>query len=204
MSNKRNRKKSPEDTDYEVGFGKPPKRTQWKKGQSGNPKGKPKGSKNASTVFEEMLAQTVVVKVNGQEQRMPLTEALRHKLTKGALQGTTKETMDVMKELEKHFPGTFSPKDAAPDTIRVLFVESDGDGAPEPGQGMLPWEGPVPENVSRAELWAWKSECYAEASRRIAESGEEGYFQCLNDAADEAETKTVKEEDNDDDDSWLD
>jgi hypothetical protein len=120
------------------------------------------------------------------------------------LQGTTKETMDVMKELEKHFPGTFSPKDAAPDTLRVLFVESDGDGAPEPGQGMLPWEGPVPENVSRAELWAWKSECYAEASRRIAESGEEGYFQCLNDAADEAETKTVKEEDNDDDDSWLD
>lgn len=35
--------------DYSVGKGKPPKHTQFKPGQSGNPKGRPKGSNNLKT-----------------------------------------------------------------------------------------------------------------------------------------------------------
>jgi len=31
---------------YETGYGKPPKAHQWKPGESGNPKGRPKGSRN--------------------------------------------------------------------------------------------------------------------------------------------------------------
>ena len=33
----------------------PPEETRWKKGQSGNPNGKPKGSKHISTHIQEML-----------------------------------------------------------------------------------------------------------------------------------------------------
>lgn len=33
-------------SDYEVGYGKPPAETRFKKGQSGNPNGRPKGSRN--------------------------------------------------------------------------------------------------------------------------------------------------------------
>ena len=43
--------------DDEVGYGKPPKHGQFKKGQSGNPKGRPKGSKN----FANRVSQTFAV-----------------------------------------------------------------------------------------------------------------------------------------------
>ncbi len=34
--------------DYEVGYGKPPSRTRFRSGQSGNPRGRPKGTKKAN------------------------------------------------------------------------------------------------------------------------------------------------------------
>jgi hypothetical protein len=39
----------PHERDYEVGFGKPPKETRFKPGQSGNPNGRPRGSRNRTS-----------------------------------------------------------------------------------------------------------------------------------------------------------
>jgi len=47
----------------EVGFGKPPKHSRFKKGQSGNPKGRPKKSKSYKDHFED--AWQTKVNVNG-------------------------------------------------------------------------------------------------------------------------------------------
>ncbi|MEQ9190531.1 MAG: DUF5681 domain-containing protein [Alphaproteobacteria bacterium] len=57
-------------SDYEVGYGKPPKEHQFKKGQSGNPKGKRKGSKNFKTDLQEELKELVVIKENGKPQKI--------------------------------------------------------------------------------------------------------------------------------------
>ena len=49
------RSKKSSDGNHSVGYGRPPEATRFKPGQSGNPKGRPKGSKNLRTLFAEEL-----------------------------------------------------------------------------------------------------------------------------------------------------
>jgi len=50
---------------YEVGYGKPPKASRFKPGQSGNPKGRRKGSRNMRDIAREQLDQKHRVTVDG-------------------------------------------------------------------------------------------------------------------------------------------
>jgi hypothetical protein len=54
--------------DYAVGWGKPPKHTQFKKGRSGNPKGRPAGRRNFKTDLVEELGTRVEVKERGRKR----------------------------------------------------------------------------------------------------------------------------------------
>jgi hypothetical protein len=62
--------------DYDVGYGKPPLHTRFKLGQTGNPQGRPKGSKNLKTDLLEELAETMRITEGGQERRISKQRAL--------------------------------------------------------------------------------------------------------------------------------
>jgi len=58
-----------DEKDYEVGYGRPPKHTRFRKGQSGNPKGPRKGSRALKTDLDEALRATLTITVGGKKRR---------------------------------------------------------------------------------------------------------------------------------------
>ena len=74
-------------SEYEVGYKKPPKQHQFKKGQSGNPNGRPKHSKNLRTLIREELDIKVMLTENGQQFKLSKAQAMTKRLVNEALNG---------------------------------------------------------------------------------------------------------------------
>ncbi len=80
----------------QIGYGKPPKTGQFKKGQSGNPRGRSKGSKNFSTVVESTLNQPVEVNENGRRKTITKEQAMMTQLINKAAAGDARATQQVI------------------------------------------------------------------------------------------------------------
>ncbi|MFL6437529.1 MAG: DUF5681 domain-containing protein [Terriglobales bacterium] len=72
-----------------VGYRKPPKRTQFPKGVSGNPAGRPAGRCNLATVLEETLNEFVVVTERGEKKTVTKMEAAVKRMVRKAISGNT-------------------------------------------------------------------------------------------------------------------
>jgi len=96
---------------YRVGYGKPPKESQFKKGKSGNPRGRRKGSRNSGTLLTNELDELVAIKERGQSKTITKREAIYKQLVSKAASGDTramKLIFDNVEKLERQYPERFT------------------------------------------------------------------------------------------------
>lgn len=94
------------------GKGKTDPATHWKKGcPSPNPKGRPKGSKNLKTIYQEAFDKKIEVTMDGESKKMAKKEVAIHQLAQKAAAGDDKATTKLLALEDK-----FGPVDDAPPT----------------------------------------------------------------------------------------
>lgn len=102
-------KDTPENETY-VGYKNPPKHTQFKPGQSGNPKGRPKKSKNLKTEILELMDQTIIIHEGGKPKQVTGRQALLMALFAKAVKGNVAAAEKLLK-LVKGFEGPYEAED---------------------------------------------------------------------------------------------
>jgi Family of unknown function (DUF5681) len=98
-----------QNSEFSVGYKKPPRHTQFKRGQSGNRNGRPKkkGTTFAETMEKE-LNTSIAVTEGGTQKRMTKLQAIVKQQTNRAVSGDHKATSLVMRAVE---PREFQQED---------------------------------------------------------------------------------------------
>lgn len=82
--------------DYEVGYAKPPKKTRFRKGQSGNSAGRSKGVPNLATALDRALKEKVVVIEGGQRRVISKMELMVVNMLNKAALGDPRSRQQVL------------------------------------------------------------------------------------------------------------
>lgn len=89
---------------YEVGYGRPPKQTRFQPGRSGNPKGRPSGTRNLETDLREELSELISVRIGDRSKKVSKQRAMLMALMAKALRGDTRASVVLLQIMTKLVP----------------------------------------------------------------------------------------------------
>jgi hypothetical protein len=125
-----------------VGFKRPPKVSQFKPGQSGNPKGRPRGARNFATALDEELKARIAVTENGKRRMISKRQAVAKQLVNKAVTGDPRAIPILLNEARLHEsqpgtsdgPGIFdTPEDRMVMGSIIQRIRAAEHSAPAPG-----------------------------------------------------------------------
>lgn len=112
--------------DNKVGYKNPPKSGQFKPGQSGNPKGRPKGSQNLGQAIQKAFKKKVEVTQGGKTKRVTLKDAFAMRLVHSAIHGKVGEQIRVLQAIDKYAPSLLEVEPEGPEEINIHLIDPDG------------------------------------------------------------------------------
>lgn len=111
-----------------TGYKRPPKEHCWKKGQSGNLKGRPPGHRNLAAALTAILHEDISVAVDGEQRRMTRLEAVTRRLVDEAVSGDPRLMRELFAEIHKNEAKAERDASAAPmaeadkEVLAALYV----------------------------------------------------------------------------------
>lgn len=136
----RRKRTPPPGATYEVGYARPPMHGRFQEGQSGNPRGRPRQSRNLITLIKDELESTVTVSVGGKPKTMTKRQVIATRMVHKAMDGDQRATDRLVNISEKHGllepePGTSGvvilPASVGPEEYHRLYGKA-AQGAPVP------------------------------------------------------------------------
>lgn len=80
-----------------VGYGRPPSHTRFKPGKTGNPHGRPRGSRNLKTIIQSALTSRIVLREGGNRRSISKLEGIVLRQLESALKGNEKAALTTLK-----------------------------------------------------------------------------------------------------------
>jgi|HubBroStandDraft_1064217.scaffolds.fasta_scaffold506048_1 hypothetical protein len=96
------RQKRSNGANYSVGYGRPPIEQRFTAGKSGNPRGRPKGSRTVGAVVRDIVQQKIAVTENGKTRWLPALEVILRQLRNDALRNDPKAMKLLLALVERY------------------------------------------------------------------------------------------------------
>lgn len=109
--------------DYKVGYRKPPLKGQFKKGQSGNPNGRPKSSSDMRENLQKVLDEKITIREGGKKKIINKNELLARRLVNDAANGKVSAFKEITKIIDTNAKPGLTWADIVEEAERLQALE---------------------------------------------------------------------------------